>query len=170
MGYLANFIFGLVSYITAPVLFTALIYVLSYIGLKRVEIIMPKARYGKSPYNDQQIDKCFQAWEAIVETNSIYKDPAINLPKAAELLNVTTNLLSETINRRVKLTFPDYINSLRIRDAMLMLKDPAFNNLKIAAIAYETGFSSISVFNAAFKKHANITPSSYRKQVSGRVD
>ncbi len=34
MSYLANFIFGLVSYITAPISFSVLIYFLSYVGLK----------------------------------------------------------------------------------------------------------------------------------------
>jgi len=108
-GYLANFIFGLVSYITGPVSFSLLIYVLSYIVLKKKDIIMPKERYQNSAYSDQQIEKCFEAWQAVLENNPIYKDPAITLPKAADLLNVAPNLLSETINRRLKQTFPDYI-------------------------------------------------------------
>jgi YesN/AraC family two-component response regulator len=98
-----------------------------------------------------------------VEDSKFYNNQAITLPKAAELLNVNPNLLSETINRRTNQTFPDYINSLRIRDAQEMLKD-ASCNLKIAAVAHEVGFNSISVFNAAFKKHTGITPSAFRRQ------
>jgi AraC-like DNA-binding protein len=170
MGYLTNFIFGLVSYITAPVSFSVLMYVLSYIGLRRTDIFMPKERYQNSAYTDHQIGKCFEGLLTLLENDPVYKDPAVTLPKVADLLSVTPNLLSETINKRNKQSFPDYINSLRIRDARVLLSDAANNNLKIAAIAYETGFNSISVFNAAFKKHSGVTPSAYRKQFPGNTD
>jgi AraC-like DNA-binding protein len=47
-----------------------------------------------------------------------------------------------------------------------MLEDPAHQHKKIATIAYETGFNSLSVFNTAFKKFTSMTPSAYRKAVS----
>ena len=34
--------------------------------------------------------------------------------------------------------------------------------LKIAAIAYECGFNSLSAFNQAFKSQTDFTPSQYR--------
>jgi AraC-like DNA-binding protein len=169
MGYFANFILGAVSYITAPVSFSLIIYSLSYLGLKRPGIFVPADRYQNSAYSDQQLDKCFEGWLALLEGSRIYNDAAITLPKAAGLLGVSTNLLSETINRRTKQTFPDYINGLRIQDAQVMLKNPGCS-LKIAAIAHETGFNSISVFNAAFKKHTGTTPSAYRRQASAGTD
>jgi AraC-like DNA-binding protein len=165
MGYLANFVFGLVSYIAAPMLFSGLIYFLSYIGLK-ADIFVSKERYQKSAYTDQQIEKCFETLAKIKE-NQLYKNPAITLAKAADLLTVAPNLLSETINRRTQQTFPDYINCLRICDAKEWLKDPTYNNQKIAAIAYDAGFNTISVFNTAFKKHTGLTPSAFRKKFAG---
>ena len=168
--YLANFVFGLVSYIAAPVSFSVSIYILSYFGLRKMDIFMLKERYQHSAYSDEQIDKCFAAFLSVLDNNPVYRDPAITLPSAAQLFKVTPNLLSETINRKTKQTFPDYINSLRIRDAQQMLKDHAFDNMKIAAIAHETGFKSMSAFSAAFKKHAQTTPSAYRKEFSGNVD
>lgn len=162
-GYLANFVFGAVSYITAPVSFSFVVYFLTYVGLKKSDIFVHKERYEHSAYNDVQVDRCFEAWAALVEATRPHRDATLTLPKAADLLNVTPNLLSETINRRTRQTFPDYINSLRIRDARVLLKDPAYQNKKIAAIAYEAGFNSLSVFNAAFKKHTSITPSVFRK-------
>ena len=168
MSYLANFIFGLVSYITAPISFSVLIYFLSYVGLK-TDIFVSKERYQKSAYSDQQIEKCFEAL-ALIKKNQLYKNPEITLAKAADLLNVVPNLLSETINRRTQQSFPDYINCLRIQDAKEWLKDPAYNNQKIATIAYDAGFSTISVFNAAFKKHTGVTPSVFRKKFAGTAE
>ncbi|MGH9877827.1 MAG: helix-turn-helix domain-containing protein [Nitrososphaerales archaeon] len=53
-----------------------------------------------------------------------------------------------------------------MEEAKKRLLDPAYQHLTILAIAYEVGFSSKSVFNAAFKKHANMTPSQFKKKVA----
>ena len=165
-GYFANFIFGLVPYIVAPVLFSFLIYFLSYLGLSKNEIFTPREKYQNSSYSEEQVEKCFTELQLLLKSQQLYKDATTTLPKIATLLNVTPNLLSETINSRANQGFPDFINSYRINDAQLMLKDPAYSNQKITTIAYETGFNSISVFNAAFKKQVCMTPSAYRKSTS----
>ena len=46
----------------------------------------------------------------------------------------------------------------------MMLSKPEYNHQKIAAIAFETGFNSLSSFNASFKKVTSMTPSEFRKQ------
>jgi len=161
-GYMANFIFGLVPYIAAPVVFSFLIYFLSYLGLKKGELFRPREKYERSAYSEDQIDRCFEELQTCLADHHPYREATITLPKMADQLKVPTNLLSETINRRTQQSFPDYINTFRIKDAQARLKDPAYANEKIATIARETGFRSISVFNAAFKKHTNTTPSAYR--------
>ena len=45
-----------------------------------------------------------------------------------------------------------------------MLSDVENEKFKIASIAYDTGFSSLSSFNSAFKKFEGKTPSSIRKK------
>jgi AraC-like DNA-binding protein len=150
-GYLTNYMLGLVNYITAPVSFSFLMYFLTYLSLKKSEIIIPSERYKNSAYSNLQIDDCFTKLQALLIDHQPHTDAAITMPKLASLLNVTPNLLSETINSRTRQTFPDYINSFRIKQAQELLQDPAYDNKKITEIAYETGFNSISVFNAAFK-------------------
>ncbi|HEY5746185.1 MAG TPA: helix-turn-helix transcriptional regulator [Chryseolinea sp.] len=161
-AYMANFIFGLVPYIAAPVAFSFLIYFLSYLGLKKGEIFRQREKYERSAYSEDQIDRCFEELQTWFASHHPYRDASITLPKMADQLKVPANLLSETINSRTQQSFPDYINSFRIKDARELLKDPAYDQEKIATIAHQTGFKSISVFNAAFKKHANTTPSAYR--------
>jgi AraC-like DNA-binding protein len=43
-----------------------------------------------------------------------------------------------------------------------MLSNPKYDNLTIAAIAYECGFNSLSSFNTAFKKQVGVTPSAFK--------
>jgi len=42
--------------------------------------------------------------------------------------------------------------------------DPAYNQLKIVSLAYDSGFSSKSTFYTTFKKAEGITPAEYRKK------
>jgi AraC-like DNA-binding protein len=56
--------------------------------------------------------------------------------------------------------FAQFINARRIVFAKERLGDPG---AKIADIAFEAGFSSLSVFNRAFREEAGVTPSAWRK-------
>jgi AraC-like DNA-binding protein len=44
------------------------------------------------------------------------------------------------------------------------LADSKYKGEKIAVIAYDTGFGTVTAFNLAFKKITGTTPSLYRKQ------
>ncbi|HRR34968.1 MAG TPA: AraC family transcriptional regulator [Kiritimatiellia bacterium] len=62
----------------------------------------------------------------------------------------------------------DFINRLRLRQAVRRLKDP---EAKVAAIAAELGFDSLSHFHRLFKRQYGITPAAFRKaciDLSGR--
>ncbi len=58
----------------------------------------------------------------------------------------------------------DYINELRVSEAMDRLKD---KNVKIIDAALATGFDSLSTFNRAFKHCTGKTPTEYRAELSG---
>jgi AraC-like DNA-binding protein len=90
-------------------------------------------------------------------------DRTITLQTLAEKLAFTTHELSQLINEQLNKNFFEFINMYRIDEAKAKIKDEQFNHLTIAAIGYESGFNSISAFNAAFKKNTGITPSQYRQ-------
>ncbi|HOT45376.1 MAG TPA: helix-turn-helix domain-containing protein [Spirochaetota bacterium] len=54
----------------------------------------------------------------------------------------------------------EYINRLRIEDAARQLRE---TDLRIAEIAFSVGFESVIVFNRAFLKIMDMTPTEYRK-------
>jgi AraC-like DNA-binding protein len=161
-GYIANFMLGLVSYITAPVVFSFVVYFMSYIGLRQSDIFIQEKKYLNSSYSDTQINQCFEDLQQLLVVRKLFKDVSLTLPKLANELKASPNLLSVTINKQTGQNFPDFINSYRITEAQVLLSKPEYNQQKIAVIAYETGFNSLSVFNAAFKKFTSFTPSAYR--------
>lgn len=63
--------------------------------------------------------------------------------------------------KETDMTPHEYIVSSRIRIAKILLLE---SNLSVNDICYESGFSSASIFCAAFKKYVGITPTAYRKK------
>jgi AraC-like DNA-binding protein len=163
-AYLGNFVFGVVPYIASPVLFSLVICSLSFLGLGEKSIFMRDSKYQSSGYSEQLIAACSSRLRQHFLEHQVYRDPAITLPGLARQLGVTPNLLSETVNKKEGLSFPDFINRCRVQDAKAMLENQAYGHLKIATIAFETGFSSVSAFNTAFKKFTETTPSTFRKR------
>ena len=164
LTYLLNFVFGLVPYIAAPVLFSIFVYFLTIVGLKQSNLFVKNGRYDHSIYSDQQLESCYTKLMQLFSVEKPFRDPSLTLPKMAKQIGVSNNLLSETINKKSGVNFPDFINNYRVKEAQTLLGSADFENQKIAAIAYEVGFNSLSVFNSAFKKFTSETPSTYRKK------
>lgn len=82
----------------------------------------------------------------------------LTLDKAASDLGYSPYYLSRFFNRYFQCSFNDYINMIRLRNFINILKE---NNFNITYCAYESGFTSIRTFNRAFKKEFEITPKEY---------
>lgn len=82
----------------------------------------------------------------------------LTLDKAASDLGYSPYYLSRFFNRYFQCSFNDYINMIRLRNFLNILKENDFN---ITYCAYESGFTSIRTFNRAFKKEFEITPKEF---------
>ncbi len=162
-SYVGNFVLGIVPYIASPVVFSLVVCGLSFLGLRERSIFSNDLKYQSSGYSEAQIMACHSQLQRHLSEQRTYRDPAVTLPRLAKELGVTPNLLSETVNKKEGLNFPDFINRCRVQDAKAMLENPENEDQKIATIAFENGFKSISAFNNAFKKFTATTPSTFRK-------
>jgi AraC-like DNA-binding protein len=167
-GYAANFILHIIPYIAAPVMFSFVIYFMTYLALQQHHMHASKNHSGG--FSSSEVDRCFDKLQLAMVGQLLYKDPLLTLPKAARQVGVSSHMLSATINSKAEQNFSDYINSYRIKAAQQLLADPGNSHQKIAAIAFETGFNSLSSFNTAFKKTTSMTPSEYRKKFLGNED
>ncbi len=60
--------------------------------------------------------------------------------------------------------FSDYINFHRVQYSMELLKNPKNKYNTIFSILFDSGFSSKTTFNSAFKKFAGCTPIEFKKK------
>ena len=84
----------------------------------------------------------------------------ITLATLADEFGYTPTYFSRIFNEKFKIGFTKFINSLRIEEAKIMLKEEK----SMTEIAFSCGFTSIRNFNRAFKEVTSKTPSEYRKK------
>ena len=99
-----------------------------------------------------------------METEQPYLEEDIKISDLAEALSCPSHHLSELINTVFETNFFDYINQYRIEAAKKVLLTPENGDMKILAIAFETGFNNKATFNRVFKKYTGQTPSAFRKE------
>lgn len=121
-------------------------------------------KYVNSTLSTNEENEIITRLQRVMINDKLYTDSEMSLPKVAEKINIKPYKLSQVINKRMNMTFNEYINSYRIEDIKTIIKDPEHQEIKIASLAFDYGFNSISAFNTAFKKVTNCTPSQYRNE------
>ncbi len=119
-------------------------------------------KYHNSTLKAADIDAILVALNHVMQHQRPYLSPELSIDTLAALVGTNRHNLSQAINERLQKNFYDYLNEYRVRAARAHLADPGNDHLKIAAIAYDAGFNSLSTFNDVFKKLTGHTPSAFR--------
>ncbi len=125
------------------------------------------AKYEYSSLDEQSIVRYKNLLVDYLEGEKSFADPDLKLQDLADHLGIPSYQVSQVINTELQQNFYDLVNSSRVGEAKRRLADPEENQTTITAIAYDVGFNSKSTFNAAFKKHTNMTPSQFRRLRAG---
>ncbi len=89
----------------------------------------------------------------------------LSVQRIADLVELHPNYAMNLFHKAFGATLVDYITQHRVSHAQRLL---ATSNAKVADVAAESGFSSISRFNSAFKASCGCSPREYRS--SHRVE
>lgn len=155
-----------------PASLSVFVYAMGYIGLRKPEVLtgmeeLPPTprRYEKSTLTIERSDTYRERLLELMNTEKPHLDGGLTLQKLAKALAVSPHHLSQTINEQLNQNFIDFINAYRIEEAKRLLTDLAKKHYSILAVSEEVGFNSKSAFNTAFRRHANMTPSEFRKDI-----
>ncbi|MDN5200364.1 helix-turn-helix transcriptional regulator [Fulvivirgaceae bacterium BMA10] len=165
MAYFSNYVLGLTSYFLGPVLYSCIIYVLSFYGLRNQQIFQKKLKeekYRNLNVSQEALDRYKKKLLGTIRNEKPYLDPEFTLSKLSKMISVPNYILSHLFSNEFNQNFSEFINSYRIQEAQIKLKDPNFGHQKISSVAYDCGFNSLSSFNTAFKKIMKMTPSEFR--------
>jgi AraC-like DNA-binding protein len=92
-----------------------------------------------------------------------YVNTDLTVSKLASRLKVPAYMASRAINQYFNKSFSELVMEYRIRKAEQLLAADSQKSLTIEAVAFESGFNTLSAFYKAFKKINNVTPSQYRE-------
>ncbi|MAQ75857.1 MAG: hypothetical protein CL613_05945 [Aquimarina sp.] len=106
----------------------------------------------------------FKELEQLMNEVKLYRDPNLGLCSVARKIKISSNYLSQLVNKLTGKNFTDYINTFRVEDAKQKLTNKNYSNYTIVGIGLESGFNSKSTFYSAFKKLVGKSPSSYRRE------
>lgn len=105
----------------------------------------------------------------LFESNKGYLNPEVTLHHLAKKLQTNNNHLSRVVNHCKGLSFPNYLNKLRINYAVEALKtNVIYRKYTTKALANEFGFKRTETFNRAFIKYAGTRLSDYIKELENK--
>jgi len=84
----------------------------------------------------------------------------ISLETLAQELDLSISHISRIFSHKLKISFSDYINGLRLNTAVNLMNT---SNITITKAAAYAGFPTIRTFNRVFIEQYGITPSQYRQ-------
>ena len=93
-----------------------------------------------------------------------YRDPEYTAAKLAEEIGCNARYISAVVHLRYRDNFSQLINEFRIKEAMYMITDKHFADLKMEDVARATGFANRQCFYSAFFRKNGMTPLEYRAQ------
>ncbi|MTI30726.1 helix-turn-helix domain-containing protein [Xanthovirga aplysinae] len=102
---------------------------------------------------------------SLLKKEKLFLNSELTLTTLSDRMGITSKQLSQVINQVQQENYSQYITRYRIGEAKRMLSSWEYEHYKIAAIAFESGFNSLSSFNAAFKKHTNTTAVKFRQML-----
>jgi len=155
------------------IVFTLVLYINTYIYIKQYwfkkgDVLNDETEPRKQKkfiLSPEKEDEIYIHLLEIMNNEKLYIDPEITLPKVAAFINTRPHNVSYVINKRMQMTFNEFINSYRINEIKNAMKQKEYQDMKIASLAFDYGFNTISAFNSAFKRFTNYTPSQYRMEV-----
>jgi AraC family transcriptional activator of pobA len=119
-------------------------------------------QFSTHPKQYNQILSNFQQ-----ELKNYYNQPVNQTPTVqyfADKLNLTPNYLGDIIKHFTQKSAIENIHEFVIKQAKELLEKRT--DLNTTEIAFELGFEYPNYFSKFFKKHLNVTPTAYRKQLT----
>lgn len=116
---------------------------------------------GQSKVVSDEMRKQFELLCKTMETEKSYLDAELNQQKFAVHVGIQAKTISTILSNVYKGNFNDFVNTYRVEEVKRRLDEQSHRHLTIAAIAFESGFSSNATFQRVFRNKVGTSPSVY---------
>ena len=129
--------------------------------LHKIDRLENKKSQAESETVNQTLQKIMEDIEILMKEAKIYRDSNLTRDSLAETIGSNATYISKAILDNLNLTFNQYINSYRLKEAQQILLDTD-NETPIKNIGTLVGFNSSTSFYNNFKEATGMTPAAFR--------
>lgn len=116
----------------------------------------------------EEADSSFsEQLDNLMRTERLFADAEMNRDKLAARMGTNRTYLSAYLRDVYGQTFPEYITSLRLADALRLLEDNTSQDMQQLAVA--VGYTSYTSFYRAFMKQYGVKPGDYVEFLRGKT-
>jgi AraC-like DNA-binding protein len=156
------------SYITGPIYFSLIIYLIVFVLLYRKKTndlsSFSSLKNPDKKLQEEDAQLLLGRLQKAMTEKELFKNPNLKVNDVAREINISGHQLSQLLNNNLSKNFTLFVNEYRVNEACKMLMED--NNLTIDAISFEVGFNSKSTFFATFKKLKGLTPSAFQQSAT----
>jgi len=109
------------------------------------------------PEKSADLDRIVQ----YMEMKKPYLNANFSIHDVSRELNIPHLRVSNSFNKQLETSFPEYRNKLRVAYAVNLLQENAHFQMSIEGIAFQSGFKNKSSFYAAFRTVYQMTPTEW---------
>jgi AraC-like DNA-binding protein len=95
----------------------------------------------------------------------MHLQPNLKITDISKKLATNRTYISNYINYKKGMTFSEYINSYRIKEAKEILQNKGYGDLKLDEVAEKSGFGSLRSFMRIFLQEEGFSPKEYKKKI-----
>ncbi|GHN00487.1 transcriptional regulator [Cytophagales bacterium WSM2-2] len=156
------------SYITGPLYFSLITYLVMFILLYRKKAddlsFFASRKYGDKKLNEDEAKRIVAKLQMVMNEKELFRNPNLKVDDLAREIEIPSHQLSRILNDSLQKNFTLFVNEYRVNAACKLL--PYQANFTIEAIGDEVGFNSKSTFFATFKKIKGLTPNAYLREIT----
>ena len=118
----------------------------------------------RSLVSPRMMDEMQEKIMNIIVMQKKYRDKDYSAKKLAEDLGTNTRYISAVVNVRFHMNYTSFVNKYRIDEAMTILVDKRYQNLRMEEVSDMVGFANRQSSYASFYRVVGVTPRDYRLQ------
>ena len=155
------------SYITGPLNFSLILYLMIFILLYRKKTSdlssFSGQKNGDKKLSGEDAQFILDKLKKAMTEKELFKNPNLKINDVAREINVSGHQLSQLLNNSLSKNFTLFVNEYRINEACKLIITN--HRLTFEAIGYEVGYNSKSTFYTAFKKVKDTTPALFKESI-----
>ena len=117
-------------------------------------------------YGNIKLDMVLDLREKIIsaiEKRKIYREKNYPVKQLATDLGTNTRYVSTVINVSFGMNYTSLINKYRIEEAITILNNEKYRNLRVEDVSDMVGFSNRQSFYTSFQRVTGMTPKTYKR-------